>query len=149
MTGFNHGLTGAVIALTIKVPALAVPIAFVGHYFLDLTPHQDYFTGGDKNNILNTKFKRFLVFDFSFSVFLMIVLALMFPSHKWLIWSCMVASAIPDSIFWFYRKGAANWPKGLDPFTQLHRNINNHRPHFYFDISYFLAMTAVILLIKY
>jgi hypothetical protein len=97
MTGFNHGITGAVIALTIKQPALAIPLAFLSHFATDVIPH----FGLGKENILNRKFSVVLVADFIFSVFLMAGLAVLFPAHVWLIWACMIAAASPD-LMWAY-----------------------------------------------
>lgn len=39
MTATNHALTGAVIALAIKRPELAIPLAFLSHFALDAIPH--------------------------------------------------------------------------------------------------------------
>jgi hypothetical protein len=39
MTATNHVLTGAVIALAVKQPALAVPLAILSHFVLDALPH--------------------------------------------------------------------------------------------------------------
>jgi hypothetical protein len=97
MTGFNHGITGAVIALTIKQPVLAVPLAFLSHFATDAIPH----FGLGKENILNRKFSVILVADFIFSIFLMAALAILFPAHLWLIWACMIAAASPD-LMWAY-----------------------------------------------
>jgi hypothetical protein len=97
MTGFNHGITGAVIALTIKQPALALPLAFLSHFATDMIPH----FGLGKESILNRKFNVVLMADFIFSVSLMAVLAILFPSHIWLIWACMIAAASPD-LMWAY-----------------------------------------------
>jgi hypothetical protein len=77
MTGFNHGMTGAVLALVIKQPALAVPLAFLSHFVTDMIPH----FGLGRENILNRKFTIILVADFIFSIFLMVVLAVLFPAH--------------------------------------------------------------------
>jgi hypothetical protein len=97
MTGFNHGMTGAVLALVIKQPALAVPLAFLSHFVTDMIPH----FGLGRENILNRKFTIILVADFIFSIFLMVVLAVLFPAHLWLIWACMIAAASPD-LMWAY-----------------------------------------------
>ena len=35
----NHMVTGAVIALVVKQPALALPLAFLSHFVLDALPH--------------------------------------------------------------------------------------------------------------
>ena len=39
MTATNHALTGAVIALAVKNPALAIPLAFASHFATDALPH--------------------------------------------------------------------------------------------------------------
>lgn len=39
MTATNHVLTGAVIALAVKQPALAIPLAVLSHFLLDALPH--------------------------------------------------------------------------------------------------------------
>lgn len=38
MIGFNHGLTGGLIAYAFPLP-LAIPLAFASHFLLDLLPH--------------------------------------------------------------------------------------------------------------
>lgn len=39
MTTSNHILTGTLIALTVKEPALAVPLALASHFIIDALPH--------------------------------------------------------------------------------------------------------------
>jgi hypothetical protein len=77
----------------------------------------------------------------------MIVLAFLFPERKFLIWACMVAAAIPDIVWWFYRKTVKEWPGGLDRFTTLHFKINDlsHTGHAYYDILWFLVAWIVII----
>ena len=103
MTGFNHGLTGAVIALTVKQPALALPLAFISHFATDALPHWDYGTGRKDGKIGSRKFHILLFTDFGLSILLMVVLALLFPAHKWLIWGCMILAASPDLAWFYYR----------------------------------------------
>ena len=38
MIGFNHALTGGLLALTLPAP-IALPLAFVSHFVLDMLPH--------------------------------------------------------------------------------------------------------------
>jgi hypothetical protein len=123
MTGFNHGLTGAAIALTVKNPLLAVPLAFISHFIQDAIPHWDYGTRQDPTKLLTKQFNRFLMSDFLLAVIIMIVLAIIFPAHKWLIWTCMIAAASPDLAWAYYRlyvekikKQKKNW----DPLSRLH-----------------------------
>lgn len=126
MTGFNHGITGAVIALSVKNPYVAVPLSFVSHYFQDLIPHWDYGVSRktDKTGIFFTKkFNLTLLADFCLSVALMVVLALLFPAHKWLIWACMIAAASPDLAWGYYRLYTEHLKKRkvhYDPVARLH-----------------------------
>lgn len=39
MTATNHALTGAVVALALKRPELALPAAFLSHFVIDMIPH--------------------------------------------------------------------------------------------------------------
>lgn len=56
MTATNHALTGAVIALAIKRPEFAIPLAFLSHFAVDAIPH--YNPAGVKGfNKLKRKFK--------------------------------------------------------------------------------------------
>ena len=144
MTGFNHGITGAAIAIYVKNPYIAIPLSLVSHYIADTIPH----FGFKLKNVFSHQFNNFHKFDFLFSIFLMLVLGLLFPDIKFRIWACMIAAAIPDIIWWFYRKSVKSWPLGLDKFTIIHYRINNrsHRDHFYFDIAWFAFMSGVIIL---
>ncbi|HSX24021.1 MAG TPA: hypothetical protein VLE74_02885 [Candidatus Saccharimonadales bacterium] len=38
----NHVLTGAIIAIAVKQPALALPLAYLSHFVLDALPHFGY-----------------------------------------------------------------------------------------------------------
>lgn len=39
MTAINHSLTGILIATVVDRPAIALPLAFLSHFFLDILPH--------------------------------------------------------------------------------------------------------------
>ena len=41
MTATNHALTGATIATLVRQPYLAIPLAFLSHFFCDALPHFD------------------------------------------------------------------------------------------------------------
>ena len=145
MTGFNHGLNGALIALVVKQPALAIPLSFASHYATDAVPHFSFAS----DELLGRKFNRFIKADFTFSIFLMVVLGALFPAHAFLIWACMIAAAIPDIVWWFYRKSAKSWPEGLGKFSSYHSRLNGkvHVSHFYFDTVWFVLVFGLILLV--
>lgn len=50
MTATNHAITGAFIATLVKQPYLALPLAFLSHFFCDALPHFDSgFTFGKRS----------------------------------------------------------------------------------------------------
>jgi hypothetical protein len=75
MTGFNHGMTGAAIALAVKQPALAVPLAFLSHFVTDMIPH----FGLNEQELFSKRFNLILFADFIFAISLMAV--------SWLNWA--------------------------------------------------------------
>ncbi len=146
MTGLNHGLNGAIIALVVKQPYLALPMSVIGHYVSDFVPHY----GVSQDQVLEPKFNRFVKIDFLLSLVAMGILALLFPDHKLLIWGCMILSAIPDAIWWFYRKTVKKWPSGLDKFSAWHFKVNqrSHVDYLYFDVGWLVLAIAAIFYIK-
>jgi hypothetical protein len=102
MTGVNHGLTGAVIAVTVKKPELAIPLAFLSHFAQDLIPHWDYGTGKNHDKLFSRRFNTFLAADFILALIIMAFLGGAFPEQKWLIWACMAAAASPDLLWGYY-----------------------------------------------
>lgn len=149
MTGFNHGMTGAVIALSIKNPALAVPLAFASHFIQDAIPHFDNFAGPSGKNLLKKRFNIFLVCDFILSVGLMFALGLLFPGKRWLIWGCMVAAASPDLMWGYYRlyleKIQRRQPR-YDPLARFHLAMEWSETNLgaLTEIGWFAAMWIIV-----
>lgn len=147
MTGTNHGLTGAAIALLVNEPSLAVPLSFVSHFACDALPH---FGPAPGEKLFERKFNIILITDFIVAATSMIVLAILFPADKWLIWMCMVAAASPDLVWAYYllyiQKIKARVPK-LDPLSRFHSLIQwSQTPKGWFvEVFWFIAMGAVIL----
>ncbi len=92
-------MTGAVIALVVKEPTLAIPLSFVSHFVCDAIPHfgvKDDPANGD-SEVFSKKFNIILITDFLLAVSIMALLGFyLFPEHKWVIWFSMIAAAIPD-----------------------------------------------------
>lgn len=110
MTATNHALTGAAIALVIKKPELAIPLAFVSHFVLDAIPHynpqqinkQTFKNYGDS---WRKKFSRPLflyIFAGDMVLFALILLSLPFAAPSgvsgWTIFFSAFAAASPDFI---------------------------------------------------
>jgi hypothetical protein len=98
MTATNHALTGAVVALAVKKPELAIPLAFISHFVIDVIPH---FEARD----LPKKFANLFIYaDVVISAVLAIFLAFIFSTKvsAWLIFICSVLAVSPD-FMWAYR----------------------------------------------
>lgn len=95
-----HMLLGAAIALHIKNPILAIILAFLSHYFLDLFPHNEY----NINNISEKRWKKTLPeFQKVFLDFLIgILLILLFSNNGLIIYICAFFAILPDglSLLW-------------------------------------------------
>ena len=149
MTGTNHAMTGAVIAFTIKNPAVAVPAAFISHYLQDLIPH----FGMSETKLFKRKFNIVLVSDFLLSIGLMVLLAVLFPAHKWLIWACMVAAACPDLAWAYYRLYIERIKKQIphyDPLNKMHLIMewSNESWGVLVEILWFLGAGTIILALR-
>lgn len=93
MTATNHGLTGAVIGLSVNQPALALALALGSHFVLDSLPHF--------GNVSHTsrRFVLLLLADFIGIAFLLGGLVVLQPASWQLAVGCAVAAMSPD-IMW-------------------------------------------------
>jgi hypothetical protein len=149
MTGFNHGITGAAIALIVKQPALAIPLAFLSHFLTDMIPH----FGLDEKEIFGKRFNTVLIADFLFAVSLMAVLAILFPSQMLLIWACMVAAASPDLMWAYHRLYVERINKQkprLGVIAKMHHKIqwSQTLPGAYIEALWFLLVGSYILILR-
>lgn len=103
MTATNHALTGAVIALGIRQPMAAVPLAFLSHFVLDALPHFGI-PGGDvfeRNRRAITK----VVFAVDAVLVIVAFLWLGLMHHQvsnWLLLGCAFVAYLPD-VLWLPR----------------------------------------------
>lgn len=152
MTGLNHGLTGAVIAIAINQPALAVPLAFVSHFAQDAIPHWDYgVKPGDQ--FFSRRFNLFLIGDFCLALFAMAFIFGAFPDQYKLIWACMIAAAAPD-LMWGYHYLYQQKIKGrqvkLDWLARLHAAIewSESPPGAIIEFLWIIAFGVLILALR-
>jgi len=113
-------MAGALIALAIKNPALAVPLAFASHFFLDVIPH----FGVPPGEFVAKKFFKYLAADIILALSSLTAMILLFPHKAGIIFVCMAAAVSPDIVWAFYIKELeANDRKSLDPVTRFHWKI--------------------------
>lgn len=110
MTGYNHTLAGALIAVALPTPLTPIA-AFASHFLLDAFPH---FGNSDRFALGTPAFRRLLLLDGALCIFSLAFAIWLFPHLWWLIALCAFLSALPDfmwllwrgkvrSLEWFFR----------------------------------------------
>ncbi len=92
-------LAGAAVASRISNPFLALPLALLSHYFLDMIPHDDYSIANIKEKRWNKSF-----FDFSrvfFDIFIGISLISLFSNYNPIIYFAAFLGIVPDGVTLF------------------------------------------------
>ena len=88
-----HLLFGAAIGSAVKNVPLAIILAFLGHYFLDLFPHIEYPTK------INSKKQRQLVYLKIFLDFLAgLLLIFLFSKNQPIVYICAFFAILPDGL---------------------------------------------------
>lgn len=115
MTATNHVITGAVIGAAVSNPVVALPLAFLSHFALDVLPHYKHAKAHTSQ-----KFLISLAVDVGIASAILASIVIAQPQH----WPLIVASAIlaasPDLLWLYYwipelRKK----PKPFDPVARL------------------------------
>jgi len=162
MTATNHALTGAVIALVIKQPILAVPLAFVSHFVTDLVPHynppgmtRDKFQNYSESWSEKLAYKPFrFIFGMDMLLFVLVLSSAFFITHSSVSAFSSVAAASPDfvggfeylanSLLGYKAKKSGFWAKLAD--FHVRRLQWMERPWgIYVEIGWFAAMLSLIL----
>jgi len=92
----THLLFGAAISSKIGFFWLAVIMAFLSHYLLDLLPHNEYPIGNILNNQWRKSFPDFLkvIADFCLGIFLIFLLS----DNSIKTYTCAIVTIIPDGL---------------------------------------------------
>ena len=114
-----HLLFGAAIGSAVKNIYLAVILAFLGHYFLDLIPHIDY----PIENIKEKQWSRALpqIVLVALDFFAGIWLIFLFSKNQPIIYICALFALLPDGVT------VLNFlmpNKTLQPFQKFHQKIH-------------------------
>lgn len=114
MTAANHAVTGALIAVLIKQPVVALPLAVASHYVLDALPHFGYPNQGGFGEALKY---RLAYFDIAWSLIGLVLLAIVLRHQGFWVYFAALLAIAPDLMwpyryFWFERKNLAP-PGGL------------------------------------
>lgn len=99
MTTSNHIYAGAAIALAIKQPVLALPLAFASHFVLDALPH--YGREGHGGYAEVVKYRLTLIFEAVNLVGIPLLIYLLW-GQAWWVWAAALLAISPDFV-WVYR----------------------------------------------
>lgn len=94
MTGFNHAVTGALVAATFNKPLVSLPLALLSHFIVDAIPHWNYKAPG---GLRGRQVVMFL--DLVLSLTLLAILALTVNAAPWLIIAGGLLSILPDTMW--------------------------------------------------
>ncbi len=134
--------TGAVIALVVKQPAIALPVAFASHFILDTLPH--YGVPMDRRHEYKS-LKPMLVVDAVCTVVLVLALALV--TRNWLVLACMLAAFSPDSVWGlkllYDRFHGRRFSLPQDAFSRFHKKIQWGERHWGWAIEAVWAIGAI------
>lgn len=124
MMATSHAVTGAAIALIIKEPLAALPLAFISHFVCDGLPHigLDEYGGHNKKPKL---FHKILAVDATllalFGLFLIVAGA------SWLVFACVFLAGSPDLIgayrYTFQEKFGHKKARAKNIFNRFHSKI--------------------------
>lgn len=127
MTATNHAMTGAVIAVSIPEPWLAIPLAFASHFLLDAIPHFGIYEDDVLRRNKHWLFRSVITIDILLVLTLLITVPIYLNGqiNPWIVLSCMIAAVLPDLI-WVYRffgeVKTQTWKPG-GKFARFHQGI--------------------------
>jgi hypothetical protein len=151
MTATNHAITGAVMAVIVKQPWLAIPLAFLSHFAMDTIPHFGIATKDVFARNKNRTFLKILISDcFAAAILLIIVPWLLHDNYQWwAIFLCMFACMSPDLVWGihFYQevKNKIELSKGW--FSNFHKWVqwSETQKGAYVESIWFLAMILIVI----
>ena len=122
MTATNHALSGAIIGLVITQPAVALPLALLSHFVLDMVPHfgLQFYKSPRRRKI----FHAYLLAD---AILLSVVIGyLLIAGAGWLVLACLFLAGCPDFVQAYKYLFNADFrirPSQNHWFTKFHKKI--------------------------
>jgi hypothetical protein len=140
MTASNHAITGAVIALAIPRPEIALPLAVASHFVLDSLPH---FGNHPKIPVTSQLFLYILAADAAVTSAVFLTIGLFLPT-AWLLPVIAAIFAMSPDLMWFpnfVRQVTGRKLKKPNIVTVWHKRIQRfERPWgMYVEVVWFLS----------
>mgnify|MGYP001577015963 CR=1 FL=1 len=138
-----HMLFGAAIGSIIRSWPLAVILAYLGHYFLDLFPHTEYHIENIKNKQWSKSLPEFLNVTLDFCAGLLLIL--LFSKNQLILYVCALVAILPDLFtilsYFFSNK-----------ILEIHNNMHRKKIHFLenkkISISWRITSQITVLIIS-
>lgn len=153
MTGINHIVTGGIIGALLPQPLLAIPLAFLSHFVLDMLPHW----GDHPNDHLRTtsSIHRMILVDTVLGVTFFLALLIWQPLNWPVIFFSGAMAQVPDLV-WLpnyirVRKGIKQ--RSYNSLMRFHKYIQwSEKPklfHAAMEAIWFVAATTIFLRVVY
>lgn len=150
MTVTNHAVTGAVIALAVHKPLLAIPLALLSHFLLDVVPH------GEPRDFSNSVAKTIIFADGCVAGILGIIILLFLNTSvpAWVIFGCMAAAVSPD-LTWAIRYLRIKdidkvFAEPMSKFSHIHYNYQGKQfiKGFYIEAAWFVLVVFLLFILS-
>lgn len=116
MTGLNHATTGIVIALVVKRPEFALPLAFLSHFVLDSVPHS--FVPAKRSAMV-----PYILLETVATITMTLICMIVFHDMWLLIGVCALLAFSPDFLWPFYYNGSLRDTPFFRTFYAFHKKI--------------------------
>lgn len=149
MLAVTHTFTGALIAVSVKEPALALPLALASHFVMDLLPH--YGLPGDIAENRRLRSHRLIInTESSIAGLSLIVLPILLRDsvHPLITFGCMFLAVLPDLVwlakFTIYKLTGKLPAYGR--FSVVHKKMQwaEMRVGIIFDLAWLVAVSILI-----
>lgn len=142
MTGVNHALTGIAIAVLVQRPEVAVPLALLSHFVLDMIPH------GVVEVYKRRQFRNYLILE-ALCMTIITLIAMGAFAHIWfLVGLCAVLAFAPDMLWPFQLNGKLANAPGFRQFYWFHKRIQWSETKRGFVVEGLYAFVLVIFLLQ-
>lgn len=146
MTATNHALTGAAIAAVVRQPFLALPLAFVSHFFCDALPHF-----GIDMKFGSRQMYAWLAIDGTVALICAIALLSLGVQSPFILAIAGFLAMSPDFAWLFYGlKGRLGKPAAFDVISRFHSRIQWYQkvPGLAIELAWAAIMFSIIIKVQ-
>ncbi len=146
MIGINHALTGALVAVSINKPAIALPAALLSHFAIDMIPHWNYKVPG------GPKLRQTVIgFDMIASTGILVLLGLVLDVNFWVFTAGGVLGMLPDIMWLPYIISGKPAPRDkntpLHILRRFHLNIqwSETSRGLFIELAWLILMSVIVI----